>query len=538
MQTTSSGYSSVVNAPFRQLTTGVLLSWLKTLASNINFFTINTSLIAGNDIIKGSSGDSVSFFDKYQYSDYATYVKNWSVDRQIGQFPFGLIMAQADVELDNTSDLFTPNYDATIGSGILPNRPLKINLAMGQDSLLQFTGFTGQPEIDVRGRSMLLHAYDVIDVINNYTFTSQSGTTFSGMLTNVTTASAIQYYLGKIGFNANQYQLEASLQQPIGVVNVTDRKFGDVLRDLVEAEVGIMLADETGIIKFWNRQHFVTTSGLGYLFNITPSNAVDIKYANAPIINDVTVTAKPRAIGPFQRVWNQGSYQTVQPGQSLTVFADFSDEYGALPVTQTTTPSYSSTQLNTSYFSTNANTDGSGAALNAFITLTSTYLFGTTYKMVFTNTGGTTIYLTALELYGTPAKVLHEISQQYVDQASIDAYGRNPANNGETLPIDNNYIQSASDALALAFTLVSQYGQPNRHFTVEIFSNPALQIGDYGKLTLPSTGLTKTVWITGKTDKLNPEGNLVQILQLEERTLFTYFTINSSAIGGADVIAP
>lgn len=538
MQTTSSGFSSVVNAPFRQITTGVQLSWLKTLASNVSFFTISTSTIAGNDIIKGASSDSVSFFDKYQYTDYATYAKNWSVDRQIGQFPFGLIMAQADVELDNTSNLFTPNYDATIGSGILPNRPLKINIGMGQDSLQQFTGFTGQPEINVRDRNMTLHAYDVIDYLNNYSFTSQSGTTFSGLLSNTTTASAIQYYLGQIGFNANQYQLDKSLQQPIGVVNVTDRKFGDVLKDLVEAEIGILQADESGIIKFWNRQHFVTTSGLGFLFNFTPSNTIDIKYSNAPIINDVTVTAKPRAIGPFQQVWKQGTTQSIAPVQSLTVFADFADADGALPVTQVTTPTYSETNVNTSYFTTNTASDGSGATTTSDLTVTSTYLFGTTYKTTFMNPGNNTIYIIDMALYGTPASVVNVITQQYIDQASIDAYGRNPANNGETLPMDNDYLQSPSDALTLAFTIVSQYGKPNKHFEVEIFSNPSLQIGDYGKLTLPDTGITKTVWITGKTDKLNPEGNLTQVLQLEERTLYTYFTISSSAIGGTDVIAP
>jgi len=538
MQTTSSGYPSVVNAPFRQLSTGVLLSWLKTLASNISFFTINTSTIAGADIIKGSSSDSVSFFDKYQYTDYATYVKNWSVDRQIGQFPFGLIMAQADVEFDNTSNLFTPNYDATIGSGILPNRPLKINVSMGQDSLQQFTGFTGQPEIEVVNRSMTLHAYDVIDFLNNYSFTSQSGTTFSGLLSNVTTSSAIQYYLGKLGFNANQYQLEKSLQQPIGVVNVTDRRFGDVLQDLIQAEGGILLADEAGIIHFWNRQHFVTTSGLGFIFNFTPSNTLDIKYTNAPIINDVTVTAKPRAIAPLQQIWKQGGTQTIPAGQSFTIFTDFADNDGPLPVTQITAPTYSATNVNTSYFTTNTASDGSGTSSSSDLTLSSTYLFGTTYKMVFLNPNNYTVFLTDISLYGTPAKVVNAISQQYIDQASIDAYGRNPANNGETLALNNDYLQSSSDALTLAFTIVSQFGQPNRHYEAEIFADPSLQIGDYGKLTLPNTALTKTVWITGKTDKLSPEGNLTQTLQLEERTLYTYFTINSSAIGGTDVIAP
>lgn len=538
MQTTSSGYNSVINSSFQQLNTSVSLSWIKNLASNIRFFTIGTSTIGGNDIIQGGGTNNVSYFDKYNYTDYTRNAKNWSVTRQVGQYPFGLIMAQADVELDNNSNLFTPNFDATIGSGILPNRPLKIAVGVGQDSLQQFVGFTGAPERSFSLRNMTLHAYDVIDYLNNYTFTSQSGLTFSGMLTNITTASAIQYYLGQIGFNPNQYNLEHSLQSPIGVVNVTDRKFGQVLQDLVAAEQGIMLADENGIINFWNRQHFVTTSGLGFLFNFTTRNTIDIQYANAPIINDVVVIANPRAIAPYQQVWKTPTYQTIPAGQSYTVFADLSDENGALPVTTITTPTAVTLVTPSSYYIANTASDGSGSEASSSITLTSTYLFGTSYKMIFTNTSSSAVYLTDLVLYGTPAKVLNQFSQHYTDQVSIDAYGRNPANNGDVLEIDNDYIQSATDALGLAFALVSNYGQPNRHYTVEVVSNPALQIGDYGKLTLPDTSQVKTVWITGKTDKLNPEGNLTQMLQLEERTLYTYFTINSSIISGSDVIAP
>lgn len=538
MQTTTSGYGSVVNAPYQQIGSSIQISWLKNIVSSLAFFTINTSLIGGNDIIKPSGADSISFFDKYSYSDYATYAKNWSVDRQLGQFPFGMIMAQADVEFDNTSNLFTPNYDPAIGSGILPNRPLKIALQVGEDSLQQFTGFTGQPTVSLQDRNMLLHAYDVIDYLNNYTFTSGSGTTFSGMLTNITTASAISYYLGKIGFNTSQYQLDASLQSPIGVVNVTDRKFGNVLKDLVDAEMGILHADENGIIKFWNRQHFVTTSGLGFLFNLNKTNSININYANAPIINDVKVTAKPRAVSVFQQVWKEPTYQTVLAGQSLDIFAEMTDDDGALPVTQVTAPTNSTTATNTSYYTANTANDNSGSYVSSFISLSSTFLFGTTYKMTFTNTGTQTVYITDLVLYGTPAKVVNRFSQQYTDQASVTAYGRNPANNGTVLEIQNDYIQSSTDALTLAFTIVSQYAQPNRHFTAEIYSNPALQIGDYGRITLPDTGEVKTVWITGKTDKLAPEGDLTQILQLEERTLYTYFTINSSAIGSTNVIAP
>lgn len=541
MQTTSSGFGSVVGSAYRLVGHSIFISWLKTLVTGINYFTINTSTIAGNDIINGGSGGSstgASFFDKYNYTDYGAYAKNWSVQRQIGQYPFGLIMAQADVELDNSSNLFSPNYDATIGSGILPARPLKIAVNMGsQDSFQQFTGYTGQPEHNINSRSMLLHAYDVIDYLNNYRFSSSSGITFSGMLSNYTTASAIAYYLGRMGFNANQYSLDRSLLDPIPFISVTDRKFGDVLSDLMTAEQGLFFADELGVPKFWNKQHFLTTSGV-QAFNINANNAISIEYSNAPIINDVIVTAMPRRVQSSQNIYSLSTAQAIPAGQSLDIFANFNDDDGALPVTSVTTPSYSATPVASSYYSTNANSDGSGSALNSSISLVRTYLFGTSYKLTFANSGSQTVYITALVLYGTPAPVSNGFEVQYSDQASIDAYGRNPANNGDVLKIENNYVQSQASALAIASSIVIQYGTPNRHFKVNVFSNPSLQIGDYGLLTLPDTGRTKTVWITGKTDKEAPNGDLTQELLLEERTLYSYFTIGTSSIAGTDALAP
>lgn len=535
-QTTSSGWNSVVGSAYRPLNTGVLVSFNKNIASGINYFTINTSLIGGVDIIKGDgSSTGVSFFDKYQYTDYTKQVKNWSVQRDIGQFPFGLIMAQADVEFDNSSNMFLPGYDLTIGSGILPGRPLKISAGMGRDSLMQFTGFTGQPEISITKRSMLMHAYDVMDYLNNYTFSSTSGITFSGMSSNITTASAINYYLGKMGFNSNQVALDASLNQTLFYVNVMDRKFGDVLQELMYAEQGMLFADESGNINFWNRQHFNTTSGLGAKFNIDYSNAISIDYSSAPIINDVTVNARPRQISTSSApIWNTSANVLLTGGTTTTIFADFTDQYGTLPVVSVDTPIYSVANVSQSYYSLDTSIFTNASS---YISVSSTYLFGTSYKIVFTNSSPSSINLTGLLLYGKAANVTASISQQYVDQASIDNNGRNPANNGVTLQIDNNYVQDQSTALALAYDIVTRYSSPNRHFDVEIFSNPALQIGDFG--TLNPDGLGKqNVWITGKTDKMNPDGDLTQLLKLEQRTLYNYFTINVSTIGGTDRIAP
>ena len=533
MQTVTSGWAGAFAAPFRLLNTAVLISWNKTIASGVNFFTVNTSAINGSDFIKGG-GDSVTFFDKYDYKDYTSQAKTWSVSKQLGNLPYGMIMAQADVELDNNTNLFTPNYDATIGSGILPNRPLKLSIGSNAESISQFVGFTGQPELTLQPRQVTLHAFDAMDYINNYSFTT-SGTTFSGTLQNVTASGVIGYYLEQLGFSKGQYYTDKSLQSPIGFVTVQDRKLGDVFRDLLEAEGATMLADENGKINFWNRQHFQTASGTGFKFNLNYSNVINIEYANTPIINDVIVTASPRAVQALQQIWSQPSETFLNPNTTTDVFVDFTDTFGALPVTSVTPP------INgiraDSYFVANTSSDGSGSDVGGNVSVTSTYLFGTTYKITFRNTYANGIYLTSLVLYGRPANVTASIQQRYTDPTSIANYGRNPSNNGDAITINNDYIQDASSALSLAYILVTSYKDPRRHYKVDVFADPSLQIGDFGSLYLPEVGQTKQVYITGITNKLANDADLQQTLLLEERPMVSLFTINVSTIGGADSIA-
>lgn len=540
--TVVSGYATNVAAAFRTVGFGVLIAWQRVFASNVSFFTIGTSLIGGGDMIKGG-GSFVTFFDKYQFSDYTTYVMSWSVTRQMGQYPYGVIMAQADVELDNTSKLFLPGFDATIGSGILPNRPLKISASIGAESLSQFSGFTGQPDISVTTRKMTLHAFDVMDQLQKSSFTTSgtttsgaAGTTTSGYLVNNRVDQAIAYYLGQLGFSTNQYVLDQGLSAPIGYLAVADRKFGDVLSDLMQVEQGLLFADENGIPRFWNRQHFNTTSGT-VAFQLTYNNMTDLAYESTPVINDVIVRAQPRVVQAKQKIWELTSSKEILPGTVVDIFADFQDEFGDIPVTSVDTP-IAIASATTSSYTANSSSDGSGTDQTANISLIGVYNFGKSYKMTFRNSNSNSIFLTNLTIYGTPAKVTTQIEQRYMNTVSIDAYGRNPANNGEPIVIVNDYIQDNGTAYSLAYTLVNEYKDPRRRYKVKIFTRPELQIGDYGQVTVLDTAETKNMWIVGNTISMGRNADFQQELVIEERNIKSYFTIGTSLIAGSDQIAP
>lgn len=533
MQSVSSEWGNKISQGKRSIGFGVLVAWMRTTATGVNFFTINRSRIGGPDIIRGG-GDFVTFFDKFRFDDVSPFAVSISVQKNIGQYPYGVIMAQADVELDNTSKKFLPNYDTTIGSGILPNRPIKLSIGIEDEYMKLFTGYTTQPQVSLNNRNIQMHAFDAFNYINGYR------STISGAFVNAPFQNVVASGLAEMGFSSSQYVLDKSLQQNIGYLATNNRRWGDILKDGCEAEQALMFVDENGIIRFWNRQHFLTTSGTPR-FQLSYSKISDIQWQNTPIINDVIVKAKPRAVQAQQKIWEATSAIELNPNADTEYFVDFADDFGPLPTTSVSLPRHITTASGSqSFYVTNQNQDGTGLAYNSFVSVISAYSFGNTYKLVFRNTHTSSLFLTQLVIYATPAKVTQVIEERYTDATSIDAFGRNPSNNGEPITIENDLVQDKSTAKSLAYTLVNEYKSARRRYIcpISVQSDPSLQIGDAGLLLINDTGETKTVYITGKTDVIQRNGDYQQTLEVEERSIKRYFTINVSRIGGTDSIAP
>jgi hypothetical protein len=533
MQTVSSGWGNKTAQGKRNIGFGVLVAWMRTTATGIRYFTINQSRIGGPDILKGG-GDFVTFFDKFRYDDVSQFAMSISVQKNLGQYPYGVIMAQADVELDNTSKKFLPNYDTTIGSGILPNRPIKLSIGVEDEYMKLFTGYTSQPTVTLNNRTVQLHAFDAFNFINGFR------STLSGAFTNAPFHNIVASGMQEMGFSATQFVVDKSLQGNIGYLATNDKKWGDIFRDGCEAEQAIMQVDENGILRFWNRQHFLTASGQ-LRFQLSYSKISDIKWQNTPVINDVIVTAKPRAVQAQQKVWENQSAVELLAGTDTDYFISFTDDYGDLPVTNVSVPlNYTTASGVTSRYKANEFSDGTGRDMASYLTLKSAYSFGNTYKLTFGNSFTSSVFLTQLAIYGTPARVTTVIEERQQDATSIDAFGRNPANSGEPITIDNDLIQDKFTARSLATTLVKEYKSPGKRYVLPVSfqSDPALQIGDAGLLLIQDTNELKNVYITGLTNVIQRNADYQQTLEVEERTIKKYFTINQSRIGGTDAIAP
>jgi hypothetical protein len=531
VQTVSAAFTAAETANYAGIQVGAQVAWSETINGTYNFFTIGTSTIGGPDFIPASMA-APTLFDKYQYTDESNYVLGYSITRSIGQYPYGVICANATLTLDNTSLRFAPGYDGTIGSYVaLSGRPIKVSTGfVGAETIQLFVGFGTGAQQSLADRSMTQNAYDGM----NYLATYKSTTTPDQV--NQTWDQIVIALLQEAGFSSSQYVVEASTQAAIGYFSPYGQLIGDILTMGCEAEQGIAFFDENGVFHFWNRNHIANISSPSWTFNY--NSIVDWQTETTPVINDVLITANPRTVQALQLVWQMSSPVQVPAGGTYTVEADFSDASGPLPVTSVDTPTYSATSTTDSYYSTNINSDGSGPAASSSISVSSHTLNGASYLVTFSNSGVQPVYVTALSLYGTPAKVTAAISQEYSSSTSILANGKNPANNGLLLEIDNDLIQSTSTAQSNAYILVNDYATPNVRITAQVFEVPQLQIGDLVTVTFDDSGSTQTYTIVGITLTWDPDSFITMNLELERKTLLKYFQINVSTIGGTDHISP
>lgn len=529
MQAVSSDFTAAAAAGINQPNFGVLMSWLKTFSSGTQFFQIGVSQIGGTHPIK-STNDNITLFDKYNYVLETPQVNNLTVERTISTIPIGTMSAQLDLELDNTTKRYLPDYDGTIGNYVTrPGRPVKVNSGFNLETIPQFTGYTGRPKITLGKRKWNVHAYDAMEYLNNFESSL-------AMQTNISVKALFALLLNEAGFSSSQYVLEDSVQNSLGFVAPSGWKTGELIQKLAEAEGGIFFFDEVGIAHFWNRLHFDLNSTV--IGTLNYSNLMDLQFKDTPIINHVRVTAKPRAVTANQLIYRLAQPVLIQPGQVLRYPFAFKDDDGDLPATTIDTPVYVDLQV-TSFYRTNELQDGSGNPSNGLITMTDFDTWGTGGEIEFTNSStNQPMYITDLQLYGTPAKVVTTIVQEYFDQASIDEYGLNPDNSGQVMEVTNDYIQDSTTAYVYAFNIVNQFSFETKQLTGVPFANPAWQFGDVFNVTVADTAQTYKMVMLGSKLNMDRTTALSQTMTLEQRIFRNYFQISVSQIGGLDAIHP
>jgi hypothetical protein len=490
------------------------MSFLKDYDANIGFFTIGESLIGGTDIIKGQ-GDVIQEWDKYSYDDYSARIIDFEYTREMDKALGGAILSMADVNLENHDRYFTPKHGSIISNFVLPRRPIKLFAGFKNENIPVFVGMVEKmPE--VKGIVAGFHCIDFLQEI--FDLPLDESVIYEDKRTDEIMSSLLQDHAG---LATNQYDLDTGFNIIKFFFANKGDKLGDILRKLAQAEMGSITMDENGVIRFVNR---INWNDKPEVWHFDDSNIIEMNTPSQDnIINVVEVRSNVRDVLAKQKIWELFEAVAVPAGGSVDIWADFED-----PVTAVDSPEYISGATTSSY-TTNFQADSSGETGNANITLTAVSAFSTSYKMTFANSGSSEIYITGIDLYATPAKVVNEIYVREEDVDSVAEYEQ------QVLTIENDYIQDETTARSLANIILIDNAEYGDILEMTVKGVPQLQIGDFVRVT--NKYMNKTFYVQKIVGRMS-KGSFTQNLTLIDKQFETYFTIGISSIGGTDVIAP
>lgn len=493
------------------------ISWKRAVVSSA-FATVGTSVIGGVDLVKGVESIFTGT-DVYQYFDETVRLVSFEYDRTLQEPYGGMAICLANMVLDNTDGRFSPNNSQTIGTAILPNRPIQMALGFyvqGIDQMIYvFKGLTKQPQEDYVRGTVKIACIDYIQYLNEYPLESS-------IYTNQRSDQIIQDILvNQLGFGTSQYSLDEGLNT-IGFAWFSKGTMaGAAIKKICEAEEAVFYQDEVGILRFENRRKFSLSPFNKDVWDIDPDDIVLWEgQQNTKIINRCTVKAKPRTVQASTEIWRNGIEESLVIGQSKEIWAQFLD-----PVTAITNP------VATTDYLAYTGAGGTGLDVTANVTVTTT-LFTTSVKITITNNYAGTVYIPFIRIRGTSAIVTGEVSEVFQDDSSVSKYNRNQ------IEIQNDFIDDPDFAYYLARAIVMKYKDPFKKIRLTVQGIPQLQLRDKVRVKDMKLGTYTNFRVMRVQGNLSG-GLLTQILTLREVTSFeadSWAIVGQSSIEGADFV--
>lgn len=296
-----------------------------------------------------------------------------------------------------------------------------------------------------------------------------------------------------------------------------------------ESEGARFYSDEVGVLHLENRQHYNNTPALKVsVHQFTFDRLTDFAHPKPDqgIINDITVKINPRIIQPTAQIWQNGATPLITNGDTLEIWANFQD-----PVPTTSTGLI--TPVATTDYTANTAQDGSGTDETGNISIAITK-FASAAKLEITNSSGVDVYLTMLQLRGTPAQQLGEVDVKVQDADSVAEHGVYHQD------IDTPYLADQGFATDLANQIIEWYSQPINRLSIDHPFLPQLQIGDMVSALDGETGHEEIMRTTGLSFSMGVGKLFTGTSQLRIINPFetlTFFEIGTSEIGSTDVIA-
>ena len=237
--------------------------------------------------------------------------------------------------------------------------------------------------------------------------------------------------------------------------------YGQIV-DLTDAVLGNFYISATGAATFIPR-----TYGDSSLVSFSDHDALKDWQIRTPsprytVQNVVKIYNRARRSNTNVTLWTLTDKPQVLAGDSIIVWAAYSYNNQDVPATTVTPP------VATTDYTSNTATDGSGADLTAAFTVALT-TFATTGKLVITNTGGTSGYVTLLKVRGDAITPDDFTFAQTTSPASIVIYGE------RQFIVKTNWLQDLNTAIDQASVLIGILPFPRRYPQFMVRGQPAKQ---------------------------------------------------------------
>lgn len=518
MQTVPSGFNQRADGDIRPIVWGARLSFDKQFDDDVTFFTLDQSQLNGIDILAPTGDNPIQAWDYYKYADYTERLIYMNVERSL-EFPYSVVSAIADFQLNNYDKYFTPNSGSPVSSYILPKRPVRLLQGFSNMSLPQFVGLTeGMPEIDREGGTATFTAMDFLTWIYDMPIRNTE------MMVNVRTDEVLANIFEQFGLTPAQYDLAKGRNTiPFLFFEKEQQTAGDIIRPLMQAEMGMLWLDEQGIIRFRPRLEQPDTSV--YTFDSDSVISLDTEGEDT-IINHVIINASPRRLQEHQSVYsvtNAGSAEnTINASSSKPINLELEDP--SINIVQPTLGEGTSL----SWFTAQTTT---GVEVTSNITVTGVAELTNSYTIFVQNSNAFPVIITDIFLWGEPAKIIggKPLVWDGYDDVSTAKYEE------KVITIENNFIQSLAQANSLGLTMLDEYSEYSSVLNLEVKGNPALQLSDIVYLDYEEfTGNYRVIGINNKVQ----DSKFTQILKLRAYQPRSWFTLSQDILNGDAVLAP
>jgi hypothetical protein len=516
MQTVPARFSEHAEGQVRRISYALRMSLAKQYNASTTFFTLDASQLDGPDVLQPDQDNVLQQWDHYDYRNFTDRLVSMEWTREL-EFPDSVICAMADFTFENHDGYFTPLGDSPVAHLMLPSRPVRLLAGFAGVTIPQFVGLTEKrPDVDEAGKTVSFHAIDFLSQI----FSMPLNKTIA--MQKVRTDQVLAAIFDQFGLAPEQYDLPVCRNVIPFVFYERDKLLaGEVIRDLMQAEMGNLWLDERGIIRLDPRISGDRTP----LETLDESKVVDIKATGSSAhINMVKIFADLRAVQDFQPVFTKTASDTdlfvVGAGQAREFEADLQD-----PALSIVTPTFG-IGTGPSWF-TAALPDGS--PVTSGITVTAYELRTNTYVFTVSNANTYSVNIDQVELWGQPAKVIDHIEYTEVDQDSIDKYDE------QVLEIHNNFIQSISQCDSLAQMILVEFSEPASEVEITVKANPARQLGDL--VNVAARSYNGPFKITKTFNRIQASG-YTQVLTARRATIRSWFVLDQSLLNSEDVLTP